>query len=523
MTPFGPYLLKRKLADGGMADLYLAERRAGDAGAPPLVIKMIRTTYADDQRFVSQFVEEVHILSRLKHDNIVSILDSGTEENRPYLVTEFIDGVDTATMLDVCRTSGIAIPLAVMLHIGIGTSAALAHAHQATDSDGIPLHIVHRDISPQNILLSRDGQVKLCDFGLAGAPAGPALTDPSLRDALKGKLRYLSPEQVQNSPVDSRSDLFSLGVVLFESAVGHHPVPSGAGVSILRELAGSGGYPALSNVAPWIPGEIGEVIDRALCFDKEKRFQAAGEMGEALSACLRRHFSDNVFATTANLVARVQSCLPAEDAALSRSVKFLDMDSTASAIKEKQVPVSKAMPSPNNETKRKPSRKTLVFLILSGVLSVLGGYAILHRVSIDRPSEKVGRNTAPAAARMELPPVLLKNEADTVPTQSAATAETVTESDAGPSPAELPTIETAAGVVKKKHAFGFVNINAAPWADVAIDGVDYKPTPLLGLKLRAGKHKAVFHNAELKVTKTRVFTVKPDETVTVVVEMQSDP
>jgi serine/threonine protein kinase len=264
---FGPYTLKQKFAGGGMAEIYLAEAAGPGGFVKPLVIKTIHQAYTDDKRFASMFTEEAKILSSLTHGNIVPIFDFGSVDDTLYLAMELIDGVDTATLMDVCRFDGIAIPLEVSLYIGIGTAAGLFHAHQAKNAEGKSLHIVHRDISPQNILLSRGGEVKLCDFGLATRTQEDISASVATNDEIKGKLKYLSPEQALGLMVDKRSDLFSLGVVLYELIAGHHPIPSGAGVSVLRELAGGTLYPPLGGAAPWIPKDVCDIIDRAIAFD----------------------------------------------------------------------------------------------------------------------------------------------------------------------------------------------------------------------------------------------------------------
>lgn len=532
---FGPYVLKQKFAGGGMAEIYLAETTGPGGFTKPLIIKTIHQAYLNDKRFVSMFTEEAKILSSLTHGNIVPIFDFGNVDDVMYLAMEFIEGVDTATLMDVCRGQGFPIPLEAALYIGIGTAAGLFHAHHAKDPHGKPLNIVHHDISPHNILLSRGGEIKLCDFGLATRSIEDISANIAASDEIKGKLKYLSPEQARGEGVDKRSDLFSLGVVLYELIAGHHPVPSGAGVTVLRELAGSDGYPTLSAVAPWIPKDVCDIVDRALCFDKENRFQTAEEMRSALSICLHRDYPQFSPEILADLVIRAQSFVEEtseeEKGGITRS---------RSAYSSSILPRQDSSPTPpraSDTAPKKPLRLIFALTLAAAMLTV--GIWIVARPAEDRKAEQPPTQTQPVARKAAVPSGAgISNQteetankpsdatADTSPPQ----ADTDTEKPAPASDtaenskhADKHTASGKESASKKPKPFGTVNINAAPWADVTIDGAEYTTTPLLGIKLRAGRHKAVLKNSELGITKTRIFTVKPDETVTVVVEMQSAP
>jgi serine/threonine protein kinase len=535
---FGPYVLKQKFAGGGMAEIYLAESTGPGGFTKPLIIKTIHHAYLNDKRFVSMFTEEAKILSSLTHGNIVPIFDFGNVDDVMYLAMEFIEGVDTATLIDVCRGQGFPIALEAALYIGIGTAAGLSHAHQAKDSHGKSLNIVHRDISPHNILLSRGGEIKLCDFGLATRSIEDISTNIAASDEIKGKLKYLSPEQALGESVDRRSDLFSLGVVLYELIAGHHPVPSGAGVTVLRELAGGVGYPSLSSAAPWIPKDVCDIIDRALCFDKEKRFQTAQEMRSALSICLHRDYPRFSPEVLADLVIRAQSAV-AETSGQDEKSSIL---SSRSAYSSSAVLSRASSPPPDllaDTAPKKPFRRVAALISAAVMLTV--GVWLVARPAADSKAKR--------SVPVQAPPVVFKTSApqdtsnQTETEKLVATVAIVDTADTSQAPRDTdseqapPATKTAASSrhaekrtetgkeasSKKNKSFGVVNINAAPWADVAIDGDDYTTTPLLGIKLRAGRHKAVLKNSALGITKTRVFTVKPDETVTVVVEMQPAP
>ncbi len=496
---FGKYLLRKRLADGGMAEIYIGQPVGGTTLPSPLIVKVLHSAYKGDRRVATLFEDEAKIMSALAHPNIVSIFDFGRVGDTVYTAMEFVDGVDADGLIETCREKGIPIPVEAVLDICIAIARALSYAHGAADSDGNPLHVVHRDVSPHNILLGLDGAVKLCDFGLAAtrvrASAEPENADVS--DAIKGKLRFLSPEQARDEEVDHRSDIFSLGVVLYELLAGHHPIPSGAGVSVLRELAGSKGYPSLADAAPWLEKDLCDIVDKALRFNRDERFQTAAKMADALTDCLRTRETADASTLIASLVAQVRGQCPPKAPA------------------------------------RRPKRPVWgrVLLLAFSCIAAISAFILLtrHRQSPE-PTEKAATLERTGAAHGFVDagetPIQSPSSRPTAPDRAASVAvlnivstdETATTESEPASEKENPLrVDTS---LVKKPRFGFVNINAAPWADVSIDGVEYTATPLIGIKLRAGRHKAVLRNGELGVTRTRVFTVKPEETVTVIVEMQ---
>jgi serine/threonine-protein kinase len=523
---FGPYTLKQQFSGGGMAEIYLAETEGPGGFVKPLVIKTIHPAYVNDERFSSMFTEEAKILSSLSHGNIVPIFDFGSVDDMLYLAMEFIDGVDAATLMEVCRSEGFALPLQVALYIGIGTAAGLSCAHQAENPAGKSLFIVHRDISPQNILLSRSGEVKLCDFGLATRSREDISTDDATNDDIKGKLNYLSPEQAGGLKVDNRSDLFSLGVVLYELIAGHHPIPSGAGVSVLRELVGGSAYPSLGSAAPWIPKEVCDIIDRALAFDRQMRFETAEEMRAALAFCLHRDFPDFSPETLAALVIRAQTAALTFNGEDENGIVRARLASFASVSRMR----TSSAPRPRK-------RKAVMWLVGASILVifVLVGVLQAKRLPALRPDNTDANSERRPISSVSLSPMNSVDNTSTpghVPKRPLDTADTASDIGTGEPSSQAPSpVSTAVSrdeptsdkenPSRKPKAFGLLNINASPWADIEIDGRDYEGCPLLGVKLSAGKHKAVLKNAELKVTRTRYFTVKPNETSVIVVDMES--
>ncbi|MFB6352350.1 MAG: protein kinase, partial [Bradymonadaceae bacterium] len=209
---FGRYELIDQIGTGGMAEVYLAKSVGAEGLEKDLVIKKILPEYAENDRFVDMFISEADIAVGLNHPNIVQIYDFGKVDDDYFLAMEYVDGPDLAGLLEAGRLSDEPMDVGDAIYIGIEVAKGLHYAHQRTDQYGDPLGLVHRDISPQNVLISNDGAVKIVDFGIAKATS-VAEQDP---DVVKGKYRYMSPEQANGEDLDHRSDLFSLGIVLFE-------------------------------------------------------------------------------------------------------------------------------------------------------------------------------------------------------------------------------------------------------------------------------------------------------------------
>lgn len=209
----GKYRLVKRLAVGGMADIYLAQEHGARGYDRTVVVKTIRSDLVEDEELIQMLIQEARIASCLEHDSIVEVIEVGEEAGTHYLVMEFIFGRDLGQIRDRCHELGWRIPYEHTTTIVADVLDALQHAHhEATDENG-PLHVIHRDVSPQNILIGFDGSVKLLDFGLAKAAAQISKTRAGV---LKGKYAYMSPEQVNFKGIDHRADLFSAGVLLWE-------------------------------------------------------------------------------------------------------------------------------------------------------------------------------------------------------------------------------------------------------------------------------------------------------------------
>lgn len=279
---FGQYTLLERIAVGGMAEVWKARMRGVEGFQKTVAIKRILPHMTDNAEFVGMFIDEAKLAAQLTHPNIVHIYDLGKIGRDYYIAMEYVDGKDLRSLLNAARRKGTPVPLGLSLLIAARVASALDYAHRKRDFEGRELGLVHRDVSPQNVLLTAEGDVKLCDFGIAKAVSKVGQTQMG---ALKGKLQYMSPEQAWGRPVDARSDLFSLGAVLFEMVTGERLFTGESEISVL-EAVRQGRTRTPRQVDPTIPREVDEVVARALAVDPKDRFQSAGEMKQRLEAAL---------------------------------------------------------------------------------------------------------------------------------------------------------------------------------------------------------------------------------------------
>src|SRR5262245_6347744 len=275
MEQFGKYSLIRKIGTGGMAEVFLARTTVAQGLNKTLVIKKIHTAYARSRQFVAMFVDEAKIALGLNHPNIIQVFDFGAVADTYFLAMEHVEGIDLLRLLQEAGRARQRLPYGLSAYIVQQLAKGLDYAHRKTDEFGQPLGIVHRDISPQNILLSWDGGVKIVDFGIARAR-----DVHEEQGVIKGKFAYMSPEQARGEPVDCRSDVFAAGIVLFELACAR-PLFHGKGKEAL-EMVKSGAIPRPGDFAPELPPTLEKIILKALAFHRDDRFQTARDLQHEL-------------------------------------------------------------------------------------------------------------------------------------------------------------------------------------------------------------------------------------------------
>jgi len=288
MAKHGRYKIVRKVADGGMAEIFLAMQLGREGFQKPVILKRIHSTIYADPQFRNMFIDEAHISMGLSHSNIVQILDLGVGSGRYFLVMEVVDGWDLGRVLQRAALAGTPLPRELGLHVTAEVCRALAYAHGKMDAAGErPLGIVHRDVSPQNILLSEQGEVKLTDFGIAKAMGKREQTGTGV---VKGKVAFMAPEQALGKTIDARSDLFALGTVLYQLMVGVRPFEAPTDLEVLLRVQRADFRPA-EVAAPDLPPHVSAIIGRAMQLDPEMRYQSAEEMLTDIEQVLRTVFS----------------------------------------------------------------------------------------------------------------------------------------------------------------------------------------------------------------------------------------
>src|SRR5262249_10237606 len=262
------YTILRKIADGGTAEIFLAKQHGAHGFEKSVVLKRIFTAFYADPQFRHMLVDEAHIAMTLNHSNIVQVLDLGEVEGRYFLALELVDGWTLDRTLKRAQAAGVPFAPALALYVTAEVCRALAYAH-AKARDGKPLGIVHRDVSPHNVLLSAEGEVKLTDFGIAKAQNKK---EQSLGNMIKGKISFMSPEQASGGELDGRSDLFSLGTMLYVMITRRLPFDAATDYETLM-LVKSGDYLPPETARPGLNPELYRVIRKAMSKTPEERYQ----------------------------------------------------------------------------------------------------------------------------------------------------------------------------------------------------------------------------------------------------------
>ena len=361
----GKYQLLRKLATGGMAEVFLAKTDGPMGFEKLLVIKRILPHLAEDPQFVEMFLGEAKLAAQLNHPNLVQIFDFGRAEGSYFIAMEYIDGENLRLLLARARDMHRTVPFPIAARIVSFAAEGLAYAHDFTDlGTGQPLHLIHRDVSPDNILVGRSGAVKLVDFGIAKATGQSHQTQAG---TVKGKVAYMAPEQLRGEPLDRRVDLYALGIVLYELCTGRMPFEADSDASMVRAVLYDRPVPAVERV-PSMPRGLQDILTRLTARRREDRYADCHTLHLDLERFLRQTSGDS---TTAFVLSRWVSQLappgpptappspsgirPAEPAAFPASA----FAPTGPILLDQPVPEAGAAPVPMelDRTVRRPTRE----------------------------------------------------------------------------------------------------------------------------------------------------------------------
>jgi serine/threonine-protein kinase len=326
------YRIIEKIDAGGMAEIYRGASISIEGFEKPVAIKRILPSLCENESFVAMFLDEARLTMQLSHANIVQIYDIGKADGTYFISMEMVEGWNLRRVMQRALDQNRVFPIAICGFIAMEVAKALAYAHEKNGPDGQSLGIVHRDVSPPNVLLSKEGEVKLTDFGLARAASNAQVSDHGV---IKGKYAYLCPEAVEGKAVDPRADVYSNGIILWEVLCGRR-LFAGKTDPETVELVRKGDVPKPSTVRPEIEPELDRIVLRALAKNPKRRYQSAREMEQDLAAYL---FKQNMRVTSADLA----NLLREMDA--TGEVKVIDVAGVLRAELEEQVNVGRLDPT----------------------------------------------------------------------------------------------------------------------------------------------------------------------------------
>jgi serine/threonine protein kinase len=486
-TPIGKYVVRRKLAEGGMAEIYLAAALGPEGFEKDVVIKRVRPALAGDPDFVRMFIAEARVASRLNHANLVHIFDFDKHEDTYYLAMEYVRGHSLWELRRRCQERGVGIPPMLVAQIGVEVARGLAYAHRLTEN-GQSLNLVHRDVTPHNVLLSFDGAVKLTDFGIA--KAGGAVTTSGM---LKGKFAYMSPEQARGDGVDARTDVFALGVTLWELLTGARLFEGDGDVAVLRAVQERLIVPP-ARLNPGVSAALDTAVMRALERDRARRWPTAHELERALAevvlggarsledtdvgAFLRRMFSEEAgVAEAAPDMGSIPISLSTSAPAGTIAYQPATPGPEPFAQPTERLTPAPVQPAPTEvlPVPGRSRRRAAVALAVAGIATAM--VLVLRSGPGLRPlsRERAGSTGGTELARADGPGASAASTADSAGVQQPELEPPVTTSAGPPSP-----VSTAEGVERITPGRGGQTpsgtartrlvIRAKPWAELRVDG-----------------------------------------------------
>ena len=556
---FGKYTLLRKLAVGGMAELYLALQKSVAGFEKLIVVKRVLPRLAQDQTFIEMLLQEAKIAATLNHPNVAQTYDVGFAEGDYYIAMEHVHGEDLRQIVRQMKKKRTRVfPLENTIAIVLGCCKGLAYAHDKRDFDGEPLEIVHRDVSPQNILVTFTGDVKLVDFGIAKA-AGQGEEEGG---KLKGKVPYMSPEQAQAHPLDRRSDIFSLGVMFFELTTGKRLFRGKGEHETLKKIV-EGNYPTPRSINPALDERLEAIIMKCLVQDVDGRYQHAAELQADLEAFIReermvvstlslgewmRDLFDDKLAQQKKLLQegrQLAEVLAVEEPSLSSlersSITNLSSLSSVSGITT--IPPDQ-LPHPSHPTgavpaiMAEPTPSKAPWLILLALLGVGAAAAMFFLTRAEPAPVPVVRGSISITSAPEGAAIWIDGarRAERTPAEIGDLAlpsdysVRLTLADHEPHEANVELSEAVTGV--SMHAalvpierFGIVDVRTQPaGAQIFVDGHDTGlTTPSRVPDLAAGEEHTVVLSLERYVTQSLSVTLTPGEVLTRTVPLEREP
>ncbi len=279
------YRVLERLAAGGMAEVFLAESAGIEGFKKQVAIKRVLPALSEKKRFIAMFLDEARLSAHLSHSNVAQVFDIGVGDNAYFIVMEYVDGADLKQIIEYMRKGGGGFSIEAACFIASKICEGLTYAHELRGTDGAPLEIIHRDMSPPNVLITKHGEVKIVDFGLAKATSQLEKSEAGI---IKGKFGYLSPEAAQGKDIDHRTDIFAVGIILWEMLAGRrlfYGETDFATVKLVQEAK----IPSVRAENPKVPADLEAILVRALAREPAERYASARDLGKDLTTFLYRH------------------------------------------------------------------------------------------------------------------------------------------------------------------------------------------------------------------------------------------
>ncbi|MBI3186133.1 MAG: serine/threonine protein kinase [Myxococcales bacterium] len=490
----GRYELVHLLGQGGMGEVYLAKISGAAGFEKPCIVKTILPAHLSDPQFLDRFRHEAKTLVHLVHSNIAQVYELAEVDQTTFMALEYVPGVDLGQIQSQARRRELMLPLPFVLFLGQKMAEGLAYAHRKTGPDGTALGIVHRDVSPQNVMVSYEGEVKVIDFGLAKSAVRSKHTLPS---TVMGKLGYMSPEQARAEPVDHRSDIYSCGVVIWELLSGKQLIPPGTMGEMMAAMANPRPAP-LHLIRPDVDESLDRVVRKALLPDRNQRYQRADELARALAEALIhsgstagaeeignfvRELCPEAYAEQRKLISKLTTLRPKTPAPSSGAhpkatfmarppsqvepvgIEATTLRSSSAPAAPAEPPLSQPLPAPRS------GRLVLVALLLVVAVAAGAGAAVFV-LTKNRPAQvTVVQAAAPAAPVAPTPPPAPAPTAAPAQPAPPSPVDSPPPGEAAEQPAapEPPPESPAPRQVKKKSTSETELVTARSVAEVFID------------------------------------------------------
>lgn len=485
----GPYVLSRMVASGGMAEVWEARLEGPVGFAKRVAIKRLMSALSEDQQFVGLFLDEARLMAGLTHPHICQVIELGERDGSYWVAMEFLAGATAFQLMRETVKRGWRVPLELAVLICRDTAEALAYAHAKTDESGKPLDIIHRDVSPQNIMVTYEGVVKLVDFGIARAANRTVVTETG---QLRGKLAYMPPEQARGDALDGRADQFSLGVTLFELVTHTRLYGSQKEMDLFREVAmKSEPLPTARSRLPEVPDTLEAIIARMLERDPDKRFESMAKVRDELSSWLTD--SSQSIPGSEALARYMAGCFPPE--------------SRPAFTTNPSMPIVSGRLVGDTSAGRAVRRDLRpLYAVGAGLALVLVGGLVWSTSSSEPPP------VAPVAALAPVPatPPVVDAGAVVALVEPPLSEPELADAD------DLAPLDKPAKSAKAKKAMkpGFLTLQTTPWTLVFLGKKNLGETPLSAVALPVGVHRLRLVNEERKLSTTIEVEIKPGQTTT---------